>query len=656
MKIWGTKKARRPERRETISLLCATHHPGPLVAHLFEPLKEVVDEVIIAADSRVGDEELSWYAAVADQLVRFEFTGPNHFRPWLASLAQGDWLLLLDGDETASQALVSAMQTLVKRREICAYKIPIRWVWPDTGNWLDDDPWRDRRFSLVRNDPRITFPGKKHTFTEVRGPYATIDEPIYHLDLICQSLPARQRKVRLYKSQAEGLVTFYGEEINAAYYLPERRNAPHMAPIEAGDRKQILRALTASGFAPRAVPAKGIPLFDKASLDVWRTNRVRASQEYTGDIVIKGVLNKAAAGSMHSLAVVVKNRGGFVWPGIGGVEPLIRLSYRWQQYDKTVVSDGIRTELPHRVIPGEQARIDMVLLLPSAPGTYDLVVDLVDEGVRWFGIDTRIRVDVGPNPWQELRELASTQPQRIVPIEAVRKARALLPDCDTLLRASVAGYDSTSVSLPLNLSGLKFGEWTLSAEALVFLDAEVREGTCGRILEFGSGMSTIVLSQALTQRYGSADGRLLSVDQSEQYGAQTCRLLKERGLGGTVRIAALQSALLPDGGAALTYLFDDDLIAAIRALTPDLVIIDGPSPASGGSRFALPLLLKSVLDRPCRFLVDDGLRDAELVAAEQWNHCAGIEVRGVHLIGHGLIAGIIRPWDDLSKPSESSFF
>ena len=130
--------------RPTISVACATRHPGSLVAGIMDTLRDHVHEILIAADMRVSAEELGWYDSVADTLVRYEDIGADRHYSWLADQACGDWLFLLDGDELPSEALIEALRTLVGDRRIAQYSLPIHWPWPDA---------RHRHLSVSRGAP-----------------------------------------------------------------------------------------------------------------------------------------------------------------------------------------------------------------------------------------------------------------------------------------------------------------------------------------------------------------------------------------------------------------------------------------------------------------------------------------------------------------------
>ena len=57
-----------------ISLVLATGEPGALGASILGELRPVVSEIVVAVDSRLGEEDLAWYASVADRVLRYEFS------------------------------------------------------------------------------------------------------------------------------------------------------------------------------------------------------------------------------------------------------------------------------------------------------------------------------------------------------------------------------------------------------------------------------------------------------------------------------------------------------------------------------------------------------------------------------------------------------
>ncbi len=87
------------------------------------------------------------------------------------------------------------------------------------------------------------------------------------------------------------------------------------------------------------------------------------------------------AGTMISVPITVTNTGCLEWAGQSVV---FHLSNHWFSGAQEITHDGLRTVLPHRVCPGETVQMMGSLQAPSAPGTYILKWDMVQEGVAWF--------------------------------------------------------------------------------------------------------------------------------------------------------------------------------------------------------------------------------------------------------------------------------
>lgn len=83
-------------------------------------------------------------------------------------------------------------------------------------------------------------------------------------------------------------------------------------------------------------------------------------------------------------SITIRNDSQSSWPTI---EPAVHLSYHWLDPDgHEIVHDGTRTNLPMEVQPGQHVRLDFAIEAPKTPGVYTLDVDLVYEGVGWFGM------------------------------------------------------------------------------------------------------------------------------------------------------------------------------------------------------------------------------------------------------------------------------
>lgn len=85
------------------------------------------------------------------------------------------------------------------------------------------------------------------------------------------------------------------------------------------------------------------------------------------------------------LRVRVTNTGAVAWSNRGAYP--VNVSYHWYDTNGQVVDfEGIRAVLPRQLRPGESAEVTMQVEPPPRPGSYHLVLDMVEEGVNWFVI------------------------------------------------------------------------------------------------------------------------------------------------------------------------------------------------------------------------------------------------------------------------------
>jgi hypothetical protein len=94
------------------------------------------------------------------------------------------------------------------------------------------------------------------------------------------------------------------------------------------------------------------------------------------------------AGEATDVDLSFTNAGTLTWPD-GGSNP-VRVAYHWLNGScpggSTAVWDGVRTVLPQEIDMDESV-VDLTasVTAPATPGSYCLVIDLVHEGITWFG-------------------------------------------------------------------------------------------------------------------------------------------------------------------------------------------------------------------------------------------------------------------------------
>jgi hypothetical protein len=376
-------------RSTTLSVCCLVSDPPDRVAALLETLSSAADEIVVAVDANAG-QDLGALGTIADRLYRVPVELPfEQYLPWLHSLCSGEWVFRIDGDEVPSAALVDVLGALPGAEDVLQYRLPRRWLVGGPERWLAEDPWvPDYQIRIVLNDPRtLRFRGTLHSTAEPLLPTRFLESPVYHLALLVTSTEERERRVRRY----DALPTA-GPLDNAAVYLPEHADAPRTAKTPLEDIDLIRRALTGRRSTNTAAAVVDVPLADALRLSPLRA---LAPEAYAVEIEVLAEDLRLTAGTALDLPVRLCNRGPQRFPW-GDWSPPVRLSYHWLDgAGSAVVFDGERTLLPADLAPGGEAVVPARVTTDQLePGAYILEIDLVHEGVRWFGCGARLPATV----------------------------------------------------------------------------------------------------------------------------------------------------------------------------------------------------------------------------------------------------------------------
>lgn len=107
------------------------------------------------------------------------------------------------------------------------------------------------------------------------------------------------------------------------------------------------------------------------------------------------------AGLKETVYVKVRNASDLVWPALGLADGKYRLAVGNHWLDdnhKMVINDDGRNPLPYDLGQGEEIEMPLTITAPETPGNYVLEIDMVQEGVTWFGLKgsstLRLRVRV----------------------------------------------------------------------------------------------------------------------------------------------------------------------------------------------------------------------------------------------------------------------
>lgn len=214
----------------------------------------------------------------------------------------------------------------------------------------------------------------------------------------------------------------------------------------------------------------------------------------------------------------------------------------------------------------------------------------------------------------ERRILAGTEVSRLsmedaakkLSSQSTRESRDVVRQIESLLQLFARSGVESKTPMPPT------GGFALDASALLHLLHLIRSKRPRRILELGSGTSTIWIAH-LCRELGI---ELVSLDHLEGYAERTREGLRRHGLEDVadLRVAPLESLEL--GGETFQW-YSSQALADLDEI--DFLIIDGPPQATGPrARFpAVPVLWEKLSDH-ATVVLDDTHRAGEVEILESW--------------------------------------
>jgi hypothetical protein len=189
-------------------------------------------------------------------------------------------------------------------------------------------------------------------------------------------------------------------------------------------------------------------------------------------------------------------------------------------------------------------------------------------------------------------------------------------------------------SLSAMLKNDVLGDWALDAESINYLWNRIIQEHPKYILEFGSGISTMILA-----KYASTyqtDCKIISIEQSEVIREKVLKRLEYENLSSKVNI--LVCDLSTEGRLSI----DEKTINKILGNEKlDWVLIDGPFGPDGCRVWTLTDII-DFCKLGTTWFMDDSFRDKELEILSNWAVNISIRVDGIIPIGKGLGAGTIK--------------
>ena len=371
-----------------ISLVMLVNNPAHQVAAIARMFKNHVDEILIGIDHRVDVKTLGPILEVADRCLRIEFDTGYANSSWLIKRACHEWVIAIDGDEVPSQALLHRLSSIsnLNGRATHAY-VQRRWVWPTSGQYIVQDPWRDDpQLRIVKRDARIlNWPTSIHESPKVDGPGVHLPESIYHLDLLINSAEVREQKVDLYETYSTRKHPGLEVSINRAYYLPEHLSMePVLKVIDTNDLEGTQHVINTGLLEISTSYESEIETVTTSELTTDASRVGYSITEHECSLQVLEVPTHFPTQSPTRVSILVTNTGS--WPyqpykGDGGVA----VGWHIRSRDGEVfVQDAGRSPLNIVLEPLESVVLQCEIVIPNNFHQFVITFDLVEEGYAWF--------------------------------------------------------------------------------------------------------------------------------------------------------------------------------------------------------------------------------------------------------------------------------
>ena len=417
--------------RPQISLCCITGGPLSRVAAILNLYRPFVDEIVVAVNGRFTSEELEPLLGIADHILPCEMRADflqERYRAWLYGQCSGDFICTVDSDEVPSTALLAVLPELASARDVVTYLTACRWCYPDVEHWLDEYPWEPSwKMILVRNDPAtLHIKGGVHEGVMAVSPYRFLEMPVYHVSDATLSRAQREAKVAFYDTLDGNQMLEDGRPVSEVFYLPERFALHPSASIPATDVALINQVLSADISQDRILeresatdePADWLP--DTIPYDeilAWWPERPLSPDAYRVEIELRRGrtpergLDHLRPGEVRPAMVLVRNLSSVTW--LRESRNRVALSARFFRVDAEtnrgpLVRESGRFAFPADVHPRDEVLMPFAVRAPELPGDYLLVIDLVEEHVRWFEPGLTIPVKVTLDTTQDVAHLGTT--------------------------------------------------------------------------------------------------------------------------------------------------------------------------------------------------------------------------------------------------------
>jgi hypothetical protein len=347
-----------------------------------EPLREVADEVVIAAGGPVSEADLRYYGEIADRLFSIEFDYVERHLAWLHAQCRGDWILRLDGDEVPSPEMVSEVLAARDDRNVSSVLFARRHPFPTMERYIVQEPWYpDFQVRMVRNDGSLRFAGLQHSAAERTLPARTVEAPLYHLPFILTGVDGRRARAERYEKLRPGLVAPSGLPANDAL-LPENLPTIETALIPREHRSHLEAAVAASGPTRGSAGAVSVSLRE---MDAFWAQRALPESAYQASVAVVGTPVPLALGESRQMYFRVCNEGSETWGWDPSVGPYLHVVHRLLDERGRPLDDWRPSFFTEWVEPGATTIVPGQVDAPPEPGRYLLDIKVRHAPERLFG-------------------------------------------------------------------------------------------------------------------------------------------------------------------------------------------------------------------------------------------------------------------------------
>ncbi|GAA4428209.1 hypothetical protein GCM10023188_12220 [Pontibacter saemangeumensis] len=163
---------------------------------------------------------------------------------------------------------------------------------------------------------------------------------------------------------------------------------------------------------------------------------------------------------------------------------------------------------------------------------------------------------------------------------------------------------------------IPFTGWSLRPYCLAYVLNEILINNRKSIIEFGSGISTILIARLA--QLNDLDLRLISVEHNLEWQNHIKKILDKEQLDQYVEFASIPLTKSENSLDNLTWYDEENLNKQVKETKFDLVLVDGPPADLGLERFtAMPFLIDKLATSYTIFL-DDAHRKDEQQITHLW--------------------------------------